>query len=142
VDGHVPDVRFERTSVISTVRLDGGQAPLMFKGALDGAMFAAYVAEVLAPTLGEGDIVVMDNLSSHKVEGALAPIYGRGASVLFLPPYSPEWNPIELAWSKMKATLRRLGARTYDALVAGMRAALEGITVSDIMGWFRHCGYC
>jgi transposase len=142
VDDYVPDVRFERTSVISTVRLDGAQAPMMFRGALDGAMFAAYVAGVLEPTLAEGDIVVMDNLSSHKAKGALEPIYGRGASVLFLPPYSPEWNPIEPAWSKMKATLRGLKARTYDALVAGMNAALDGIAPSDILGWFRHCGYC
>jgi len=142
LNDYTPDVRFERTSVISTVRLDGGQAPMVFKGALDGAMFAAYVEGMLAPMLQKGDVVVMDNLSSHKVRGALVPIYERGATVLFLPPYSPEWNPMELAWSKMKATLRRLKARTYDGLVAGMKAALDGVTASDISGWFRHCGYC
>jgi transposase len=141
VPGHVPDVRFERTSVVSTVRLGGAQAPMMFKGALDGGLFAAYVRGVLAPTLVEGDIAVMDNLAVHKVRGALEPIYARGAEVRFLPPYSPEWNPIEPGWSKMKAVLRRLKARTYDELVAGMRAALDAITASDISGWFRLCGY-
>jgi len=142
VCGYVPDARFERTSVISTVRLDGGQAPMVFKGALDGKTFAACAEEVLAPTLREGGIVVMDNLSVHKVKGALGPVYAAGAEVLFLPPHSPEWNPIGLAWSKMKATLNRLKERTFDGLVKAMGAALEAITPPDISGWFRHCGYC
>jgi transposase len=142
VADHAPDTRFERTSVISAVRLDGRQAPMMFKGSPGGELFAAYVAEPLAPMLRKGDVVVMDNLAVHKVKGALDPIYARGATVLFLPPYSPDRNPIELCWSKMKATLRRLRARTFDGLVAAMKAALDEITASDISGWFRHCGYC
>ena len=141
VHGYVPDARFERTSVISTARLDGGQAPMMFKGALDGKTFAAYIEKVLATTLKEGDIVVMDNLSSHKVAGALEPIYAKGAEVLFLPPYSPDYNPIELAWSKMKAVLRRLKAATFDELVDAMGVALDSISTSDISNWFKHCGY-
>ena len=141
VNDYVPDVRFERTSVISTIRLDGGQAPFMFKGTLDGALFAVYVEKVLAPTLKEGDMVVMDNLSAHKVAGAFRPIHEKGASVLFLPPYSPDYNPIELAWSKVKAALRKAKAATFDELVDAMRLALDGITTHDIAGWFRHCGY-
>jgi transposase len=141
LNDHVPDVRFERTSVISTICLDGRQAPWMFKGTLDGVTFSTYTREVLAPTLKEGDIVVLDNLASHKVAGALAPIYEKGATVLFLPPYSPDNNPIELAWSKMKAVLRKLKAATFEELVAAMKTALEGITLSDISGWFKHCGY-
>ena len=141
VKGYVPDARFERTSVISTVRLDGGQAPLMFKGTLDGELFAAYTEKILAPTLREGDIVVMDNLSPHKVAGALGPIYRKGASAMFLPPYSPDYNPIELAWSKVKSVLRRLGGGTYEELESGLKTALDEITPSDISGWFKHCGY-
>jgi transposase len=115
---------------------------MMFKGSPDGELFAAYVAEFLAPMLREGDVVVMDNLAVHKVKGVLDPIYARGATVLFLPPYSPDRNPIELCWSKMKSTLRRLRARTFDGLMGAMKEALDGITASDISGWFRHCGYC
>jgi transposase len=142
VGDHAPDSRFERTTVVSAVRLDGRHATMVFKGALDGAAFGVYVRDVLAPILGEGDVVVMDNLAVHKVKGALEPIYGKGASVLFLPPYSPDFNPIEMCWSKMKASLRRLKARTYGGLVAAMKTALEEVTTSDVSGWFRHCGYC
>jgi transposase len=142
VRDHAPDARFERTSVISAVRLDGRQAPMVFKGALDGAAFAAYVREVLAPILGEGDRAVMDNLAVHKVCGALGPIYENGAAALFLPPYSPDFNPIEPCWSKMKASLRRLKARTYGGLMAAMKTALDEVSASDIAGWFGHCGYC
>jgi transposase len=141
VNDYTPDVRFERVSVISSIRLDGTQVPLAFKGALNGELFTAYIKEALSPTLKDGDIVVMDNLSSHKVSGALSPIYARGASVLFLPPYSPDLNPIEMSWSKMKAVLRKLKARTYDELGNGMKTALDSFTKSDIANWFSHDGY-
>jgi transposase len=142
VADYAPDTRFERTSVISAVRPGGGQAPMVFKGSPGGELFAAYVREFLAPMLREGDVVVMDNLAVRKAKGALDPIYARGAAALFLPPYSPDRNPIEMCWSKTKATLRRLRARTFDDLVAAMKTALDEITASDISGWFRHCGYC
>jgi transposase len=141
ITDYVSDVRFERTSVISTIRLDGTQAPLMFQGTLNGEVFTIYVKDILAPTLKPGDIVVLDNLSSHKVKGALEPIYQRGATVLFLPPYSPDFNPIELSWSKMKAVLRKQKAKTYDDLVESMKLALNSITNTDISNWFKHCGY-
>jgi transposase len=117
VNDYTPDARFERTSVISSIRLDGTQVPFMFKGTLDGELFKAYVKEALSPTLKRGDIVIMDNLPSHKVKGALDPIYEKGAEVVFLPPYSPDLNPIEMSWSKMKSVLRKLKAATYDERV-------------------------
>jgi len=141
VNDYTPDVRFEKTSVISSIRLSGEQAPFMFKGSLNGEMFSAYVREILAPTLKTGDIVILDNLSAHKVKGALDPIYKIGATVLFLPPYSPDYNPIELCWAKMKALLRKLKPRCIEALLMAMKSALDYITDSDIVGWFRHCGY-
>jgi transposase len=155
VNDYTPDVRFERTSVISTISLDGRQAPLVFKGTLDGEVFAEYVREILAPTLRAGDIVILDNLTSHKVKRALEPIYRKGASAMFLPPYSPDLNPIEMAWSKMKSILRKLKARTFEDLEKAMavkynkrglfvkenKAALASISASDLLGWFRHDGY-
>jgi transposase len=141
VADYVPDARFERTSVISALRLSGVCAAVAFRGALDGDLFKAYVEQALAPALREGDIVVMDNLSSHKARGALRPIYGKGASVLFLPQYSPDLNPIELAWSKIKSVLRKLKAKGHEELLAALSAALGAISQSDIRHWFAHGGY-
>ena len=141
VNDYVPDVRFDRTSIISSIRLKGENAPLIFKGTLNGEFFKEYISSCLAPTLNTGDIVILDNSSSHKVEGALDPIYQRGASALFLPPYSPDFNPIELSWSKMKAILKKLKPRTYDKLVAALQIALNSFTESDIANWFSHDGY-
>jgi transposase len=141
VEDYVPDVRFERTSVISTLRLSGVNAPLSFKGSLNGEVFEYYVSQVLAPTLQAGDVLVLDNLSSHKVKGVLDPIYAKGVSVLFLPVYSPDLNPIELLWSKVKSVLRKLKARTHDELLVALQQALKTVTMSDIKGWFSHDGY-
>jgi transposase len=141
INDYVPDIRFERTSLISSIRLNGEQAPFMFKGSLNGEVFSIYIREILAPTLKEGDIVVIDNLSVHKVTGLLEPIYQKGATVMFLPPYSPDMNPIELSWSKLKSILRKLKPRSFDDLVIAMKIALESITESDIVGWFKHDGY-
>jgi transposase len=141
VNDYTPDVRFERTSVISSIRLDGTQVPFMFRGTLNGELFSAYIREALSPTLKRGDIVIMDNLSSHKVKGALDPIYEKGAKVMFLPPYSPDLNPIEMSWSKMKSVLRKLKAATYDEMDKSMKTALDSFTKSDIANWFSHNGY-
>lgn len=138
---YVPDVRFSRLSIVSTIRLNGEQAPFVFSGTLNGELFKQYVTEILAPTLNEGDIVVMDNLSSHKVKGTIDPILERGAKVLYLPAYSPDLNPIELSWSKVKSILRNLKARTYDELIASIKTALDAISKSDITNWFMHDGY-
>jgi transposase len=141
VEDYVPDVRFERTSILATVRLSGVNAPITFKGTLNGDIFALYVKYVLAPTLSVGDVVFLDNLSAHKVDGVFDPIYERGAYVWFLPRYSPDLNPIELMWSKVKAILRKLKARSWEELQKALKKALATIALSDIKNWFKHDGY-
>ena len=141
INDYVPDVRFERESVIAGLSINGIHAPLMFPGTLNGNVFKTYIKECLAPTLKPGQIVFMDSLSSHKVSGALDPIYGKGATVLFIPRYSPDYNPIEKAWSKMKSVLRKLKPRTKDELLLSMKTALDAITPSDALGWFLCTGY-
>ena len=141
VNDYVPDIRFERTSIIASLGLDGVEAPIAFKGTLNGEFFAAWVEQALAPTLSPGDIVFLDNYSPHKVSGVLDPIYDRGASVVFLPEYSPDFNPIELIWSKMKSILRKLKPRTFDDLIDALGKALDSVTYDDIIGWFKHHGY-
>lgn len=138
---YVPDVRFERTSILSSVRLDGTIIPLTFKGTLNGQLFKAYISDFLAPTLKEGDIVIMDNLSSHKVKGVIEPILAKNASVLFLPAYSSDLNPIEQMWSKVKSYLRKVKARTFASLMDAVKVALDTITCSDIKGWFASSNY-
>ena len=138
---YTPDVRFERTTILSSIRVNGNMVPLVFEGALNGEFFKAYISQCLAPTLNKGDIVIMDNLTSHKVKGVIEPIIAAGASVIYLPPYSPDLNPIELMWSKMKAHLRKVKARTKELLEIAIAEALEHITISDIMGWFNENGY-
>ena len=138
---YVPDARFERTTMLSSVRLNGDTVPMVFDGSLNGALFKAYIAEFLAPTLNQGDIVIMDNLSSHKVSGVAEAIEAVGATVCYLPPYSPDFNPIELMWSKVKAYLRKIKARSKEELEVALTKALEGITKTDIAAWFEKCGY-
>jgi len=137
----VPDTRFHRTTILSSVRLDGTIIPIVFEGALNGNIFKVYVTECLVPSLRPGDIVVMDNLSSHKVSGVVAAIEAAGALALFLPPYSPDFNPIELMWSKIKAILRKLKVRSKESLDGAISYALDSVTPSDIAGWFKHDGY-
>ena len=138
---YTPDVRFERTSILSSIRLNGDMVPLIFKGSLNGKLFKEYIAKCLAPTLHKGDIVIMDNLTSHKVKGVIAPILAVGASVVYLPPYSPDLNPIEMMWSKIKAYLRKVKARTVDLLEIAIAEGFDLITPSDIAGWFKEDGY-
>jgi transposase len=111
------------------------------EGATDGEVFRAYTEQVLCPTLVAGDIVVMDNLGAHKVSGIREAIEGRGARLIYLPPYSPDLSPIERCWSKIKAVLRGIGARTRGKLERAIKQALETITESDALAWFAHCGY-
>jgi len=108
---------------------------------LDGAIFLAYVEQVLAPTLGPDDIVICDNLSCHKVDGVSKAIEARGASVRYLPPYSPDLNPIEMAFSKLKAGMRKLAARDFERLCAAAGKVLSTFTASDSRGYFRHAHY-
>ena len=141
VDDYIPDVRFQRTSILSTVRLDGSQNPYIFTGTLNGERFKKYVDDTLSPALFEGDILILDNSSVHKVHNVLDSVIIKGVTVVFLPPYSPDFNPIELLWSKMKTFLRKAKARTKDNLEEALNQALDSITVQDIKNWFCHDGY-
>jgi transposase len=141
VNDYTPDVRFERTSVLSSVRLNGELAPLVFEGSLNGDLFKEYVSKCLAPALQEGDIVIMDNLTVHKVKGIAELIQAVGAEVIYLPPYSPDLNPIEMMWSKIKAHLRKTKVRAKRALDDAIGEALDLVSPTDILGWFAKDGY-
>ena len=127
--------------MISSIRRDGSTACMTVDGATTGEVFRAYVEHILAPILRRGDIVVLDNLSSHKDKPALALIERAGAEVRFLPPYSPDFNPIEKMWSKVKALLRSAKARTEVTLLAAIGSALAEVTAQNAEGWFGSCGY-
>lgn len=127
--------------MISSVRLDGTTACMTIEGATNAEVFQAYVREVLVPSLRPGDIVVMDNLGAHKNERTLALIEQAGAEVRFLPAYSPDLNPIEMMWRKVKALLRKAQARTHLDLLHSIASALRSITPLDALGWFTACGY-
>ena len=127
--------------MVSAIGLSGPKAPFVFAGAMDAEAFRTYAERVLVPELQPGDIVVMDNLSSHKDAQAREMIQGAGAMIWDLPPYSPDFNPIEEMWSKVKAFLRKTKARTEKALLQAITDALRSITPDDCAGWFKHCGY-
>ncbi len=136
-----PHGRWETTTMIAALRLDGATAPMVIEGATDAAVFRAYVKHVLVPTLREGDIVVLDNLSSHKAVEVREMIEATGAALWFLPPYSPDMNPIEKMWSKAKEMLRAIKARCTEELYGAVGVALEQVTPQDAVGWFESCGY-
>jgi transposase len=136
----VPHNHWQMTTMISAIRCTGIAASMVFDGSTDTYAFDAYVEQVLVPALRPGDVVVMDNLSSHKVESILARIRASGASVLHLPPYSPDLNPIEKMWSKVKAYLRKVRARTREALWDAIAEALAAVTESDLLAFFTCCG--
>ena len=138
---HAPHGHWCTTTMISSVRLDGTTACMTIEGATNTEVFQAYVREVLVPSLRPGDIVVMDNLGAHKNELTLALIEQAGAQTRFLPAYSPDLNPIEMMWSKVKALLRKAQARNHPDLLAAIASALNAVTSNDTLGWFTHCGY-
>jgi transposase len=129
------------TTMISSVRLDGSTACMVVDGATTKDIFEAYIEQILLPTLKAGDIVVLDNLSAHKSQHARELIHSVGAELWYLPAYSPDLNPIEKMWSKIKSILRRLKARTEEALINAVAKALDAITANDVKGWFESCGY-
>jgi transposase len=137
----VPSAYGSNYTLMGVLGLDGFEAPWVLEGALNGDLFKFYVAEVLAPTLRPGDILLMDNLPTHKVSGIAALIEERGARLEYLPPYSPDYNPIERCWSKIKTFLRKAKARTYRTLMRAIRESLATITEADIHAWFEFCGY-
>lgn len=138
---HAPHGHWRTTTMISSVRLNGQTACMTIEGATNTEVFQAYVREILGPTLKPGDIVVLDNLGAHKNDHTLALIEKAGAEVRFLPAYSPDLNPIELMWSKVKALLRKAQARNHPDLLAAIASALAAVTPQDTRGWFAHCGY-
>jgi len=137
----VPRNYGEHLSCIGALSLSGLVASMTVQGAIDTLAFDSYVRQILAPCLRAGDIVVLDNLNVHKASEIEEEVARRGGRVVWLPPYSPDYSPIEHCWSKIKACLRRLKARTYEQLYEALKTALELITESDIRGWFNHCGY-
>jgi transposase len=134
----VPDTRFHQNTILSSIRLDGTTVPCTFEGALNGGLFREYVCKFLVPTLRPGDIVVMDNLSSHKVSGVVEAIEAAHAKVMFFPPYSPDLNPIEMMWSKIKAILRKLKIRAKELLIDAIASAFDCVSASDAARWFSH----
>lgn len=136
-----PAGHWKTTTMISSVRFDGSTAAMTIEAATDTEVFQAYVRKVLCPTLRPGDIVIMDNLAAHKNETTLQLITKTGAEVRFLPAYSPDLNPIEKMWSKIKSLLRSAKARTVDTLISEIGSALRKVSDKDVRGWFVSCGY-
>jgi len=127
--------------VVAALRVDGLHAPAVFDGPIDNPTFLAYVEQVLVPTLRPGDVVVLDNLAMHKQPEVQAAIEGAGARLRFLPPYSPDFNPIELAFAKLKAFLRAARPRSFDQVVELLGIALHLFTPRECLNFVRHCGY-
>ena len=128
-------------TVLSSIRLDGTTECVVFEGAVDRKMFDEYIKTILAPSLRHGDIVIMDNLAAHKSQSSYDIIKFKQAEHRFLPAYSPDFNPIEKMWSKVKQTLRGIKARTQEDLFAGVGKALSLVSANDAQGWFESCGY-
>jgi len=136
-----PHGHWGTTTLLGALRLDGTSACMSIEGSTDHDVFQAYVRHVLVPSLRPGDIVVLDNLAAHGDARARGLIEAAGARLLFLPPYSPDFNPIEKMWSKIKAILRAAKARTSVALQTAIGEALAAISAQDALGWFESCGY-
>jgi transposase len=128
-------------TMIGAVRLDGPLVCSTLDGAVDGETFLAWVRDDLCPSLRPGDVVVMDNLPAHKSSRITSAVESAEARLIYLPPYSPDFNPIEPMWSKVKEALRSIGARTIDALGLAVNAAVSTVTAADCRGFFEHCGY-
>ena len=136
-----PDGRWQVLTTLGTMSLRGMDAAMTIPAATDGDVFRACVEQVLCATLRPGDVLILDNLSAHKVDGIRELIEACGAQLLYLPPYSPDLNPIEKAWSKFKQCLRAAKARTAEALDQAVNADLKTITPDNAAAWLRHCGY-
>ena len=140
IDG-APHGHWQTTTFVGALRADGFIAPLVIDGAVNGELFRAYVEQVLVPELRRGDVVVMDNLASHTVAGVRRAIEGAGCRLLYLPPYSPDLNPIENAFSKLRRLLRSAAERTVEALWSTIGQLLDCFRPDECRNYFRHCGY-
>jgi transposase len=138
---HTPCSHWETHTVIAALRLEGLSAPAVFDGPMDSPTFLAYVEQVLVPTLRSGDVVVLDNLAAHKQPAVRTAIEQVGAVVRFLPPYSPDFNPIELAFAKLKAFLRAARPRSFEQVCHLVAIALQLFTPDECAAYARHCGY-
>lgn len=138
---HTPHGHWKTTTLICALDHCGMRCATHVDGAVNGDIFTAFIQQVLAPALKPGEMVIMDNLSAHKVAGVREAIEAAGATVLYLPPYSPDLNPIELAFSKLKQLLRSARHRTVDPLWRDTQRILDGITPTDAIHFFQHCGY-
>jgi len=136
-----PGGHWRTVTMLAALTLEGLQAPMTIESPTDGDVFLAYLEQVLCPRLVPGQVVIMDNLSAHKVAGVREQIEATGASLVYLPPYSPDFNPIEPAWSKVKQLLRSAKARSLEALEPALADALAAITPQNASAWFSHCGY-
>ena len=139
--GQVPKNRGKNLTLIASMSLYGMGESMAVEGATDAKAFEVYIEHFLAPSLREGQVVVMDNLGAHRPKRIRELIEARGAELVFVPSYSPDLNPIEQAFSKIKNILRKLGRRTHEALIEAVSEALSAITLGDVVGWFAHCGY-
>jgi transposase len=139
--GKAPRNWDKNVTLVSSITLAGMGPSMSVEGSVDGEAFALYVERFLCPTLRQGQIVVMDNLQVHKMKKVRELIEGRGCSLVFLPAYSPDFNPIEEAFSKVKASLRKAKARSFGALVEATGGALSAVSERDALGFFAHCGY-
>lgn len=137
----VPCGNYQTSTLISGIRLDGPCAPWLFEGPMNGEMFLAWVQQGLAPRLQAGEVVIMDNLATHKIRGVRQAIQARGARLLYLPPYSPDFNPIEPMWSKIKQALRSHAPRTDEQLLLAAKAAFQSISLADCRGFFFSAQY-
>jgi transposase len=137
----VPKNYGDNVTLLGALSLAGVEALMTVNGATDGEVFLTFVREMLAPTLEAGDVVIWDNLGAHRSVAVREAVEARGARLVFLPPYSPDMNPIERCWSKIKAFLRAAKARSREALEAAIKQALATVTESDARAWFAHCGY-
>ena len=138
----VPRNRGKNQTLIASITLEGGMGEaIAIEGATDAELFETYVQEFLAPTLRAGQVVVLDGLGAHRTERVRNLIEARGCDLVFLPSYSPDLNPIEEAFSKIKNIVRKAGARTREALDEAISKALAAVTLEDVAGWFSHCGY-
>jgi transposase len=137
----IPHGHWKTTTFVAGLRLDGIAAPMVLEGPINQDAFQAYVDQVLVPELSPGDVVVMDNLSSHKGPAVRSAVEAAGASLLFLPPYSPDFNPIENAFAKLKALLRKTAARTVDDLWAAIARIIDRFTPAECANFFKAAGY-
>jgi transposase len=136
-----PNSHWRTVTMLAALTTKGLRAPMTIESPTDGDVFLAYLEQVLCPWLQPGQVVIMDNLAAHKVQGVRQRIEATGARLIYLPPYSPDFNPIEKAWSKIKQLLRSAKARTVEALENAVAEALAAITAENALAWFAHCGY-